>query len=351
MHAPFFVLAEGFADLKAAKTARSLLHYRAADIPAVIAADHAGQSAQAVFGCGGSIPIVSSVSAARAVGSARALFLGTAPPGGNLPPQWRTHIRDALRVGLHIVSGLHAFLADDPEFAPMAAQSGAQLIDLRRCDFKSLPTRTGLRPDCLRVHTVGTDCNLGKMVTAIELTRALKERARDAVFVATGQTGMMLADNGLPIDAVVADFVSGAAEHLVLQHQRPQRICVFEGQGSLTQPLFSAVTLGLLHGLQPHALILCHEPGRIVHRHTNVPIPPLADVIDLYQRIASVVHPAKVIGIALNSSNLPSEQAFATLKQQLTAQLGLPVCDVLRERSAAPLADAVEALIRCEMSG
>ena len=192
---------------------------------------------------------------------ANALLVGIAPPGGKLPPHWRPILLEAVHRRLTVISGLHEFLADDAELARAAASTGAELIDLRRNDEHDVADRQGIRAGCLRIHTVGNDCSCGKMVAAVELSRGLVRAGVDAAFVATGQTGILVAGSGCPIDRVIADFLSGAAEKLVLANQHHD-VIVVEGQGSLFHPRYSGVTLGLLHGLMPHGLVLCYEMGR-----------------------------------------------------------------------------------------
>ncbi len=197
----------------------------------------------------------------------------------------------------------------------------------------------GLREACLRILTVGHDCSVGKMVTSMELTRALKQRGHDAKFVATGQTGIMVEGDGCPIDRVIGDFVSGAAEKLVLNNQHHE-ILVIEGQGSLIHPSYSAVTLGLLHGSSPHGLIMCFEVGReTVTGVPHVKIPPLAKMIELNETMASVLQPCRVIGIAMNGRRVSADEA-ARLRDQLCDQFQIPVCDVIRD-GPGPLAEAV----------
>ena len=240
---------------------------------------------------------------------------------------------------MDVVSGLHDFLADDPEFSAAAALRGVQLIDVRRNRERQVAERIGLRDDCLRIHTVGHDCSVGKMVTAIEVTNELKRRGRDAKFLATGQTGIMVEGDGVPVDCVVADFVSGAIEQLILKHQHHE-ILLIEGQGSLVHPAYSGVTLGLLHGCAPHGLILCYEIGR--ETITGVPsmrIPPLAEIKRLNEVMANVMRPCQVIGIAVNSRQVSAAEAAAE-RARVRAELRLPVCDVFRD-GPQELADAV----------
>jgi uncharacterized NAD-dependent epimerase/dehydratase family protein len=332
----YIVLTEGHSEPHAAKTACSVIRYRTSEVLAVLDSQQHGRTTQEVLAVGGSIPFVDSLAAAP---EANTLLIGIAPVGGKIPATWRAIILQAIERGMDIVSGLHDFLADDPEFAAAAARQGIQLIDVRRNRERQVAERIGLRDDCLRIHTVGHDCSVGKMVTAIEVTNELKRRGRDAKFLATGQTGIMVEGDGVPVDCVVADFVSGAIEQLVLRHQHHE-ILLIEGQGSLVHPAYSGVTLGLLHGCAPQGLILCYEIGR--ETITGVPgmrIPPLSEILRLNEVMANVMCPCRVIGIAMNS-RLVDAAAAAAERERVRTDLQLPVCDVFRD-GPQELADAV----------
>ncbi|MCE9526420.1 MAG: NAD-dependent epimerase/dehydratase family protein, partial [Planctomycetales bacterium] len=227
----------------------------------------------------------------------------------------------------------------DPEFSAAAAKSGVKLTDIRKNSEKSIARRVGLRPDCLRVHTVGHDCSIGKMVVSVEVTNGLKKKGQDAKFIATGQTGIMIEGDGLPIDCIVADFVSGSAEKLVLENQHHD-ILLVEGQGSLVHPSYSGVTLSLLHGCAPQALILCYEIGRDrVTGVESVAIPPLAKIQNIFEVMANIHQRCEVIGIGVNSRRVNAAEA-AKERERVRAEFGLPVCDVLRD-GPEELVDAV----------
>ena len=221
--------------------------------------------------------------------------------GGKIPAAWRAHPAGRHRsAGWMSCPACMIFWPTMPNSPPRRAH-GVQLIDVRRNRERDVAQRVGLRDDCLRIHTVGHDCSVGKMVTAIEVTNELKRRGRDAKFLASGQTGIMVEGDGVPVDCVVADFVSGAIEQLVLQHQHHE-ILLIEGQGSLVHPAYSGVTLGLLHGCSPHGLILCYEIGReTITGVPGMPIPPLAEIKRLNEIMANVMQPCQVIGISMNS--------------------------------------------------
>lgn len=323
------ILTEGNTDPNSAKTASSVIRYRPDEVVAVLDSTQAGRPVQELLNVGGSIPIVSNLDEAE---GANTLLIGIAPLGGKVPESWRQIILDAIARKMDIVSGLHEFLGDDPEFLAAATKAGVSIQDVRRNQFRQVARKESLDPSCLRVHTVGHDCSVGKMVTAIELSDRLQQAGVDAKFVATGQTGIMIEGDGLPIDCVTADFISGAAEQLVLDNQHHE-VLLIEGQGSLVHPSYSGVTLGLLHGCAPQAMILCYELGREnVTGLEHVGIPPLASVKDLYETMASVMTPSNVIGIAMNSQSVDDEAASRE-RERIRAEFGLPVCDVIRHGS------------------
>lgn len=330
------ILTEGHTNPHTAKTAAGVIRYRRSEVVAVLDSTQAGRTAGPLLGVGADVPIIARLDE---VPGADTLLIGIAPPGGKIPPSWRTIILDALRRRMHVVSGLHDFLSDDPEFQQAAREAGVTIYDVRKNQEKTIARRRGIRPDCLRIHTVGHDCSVGKMLTAIEVTLGLKRRGVDAKFIATGQTGIMIEGDGLPIDCIVADFVSGAAEKLVLQNQHHE-VLVIEGQGSLVHPSYSGVTLSLLHGCLPHALILCYEVGRTrVTGVEHVPIPPLAEIKRLNEIMAGIYMPTRVIAVAMNSSKVSADEAEAE-RQRVRADLGVPVCDVVRH-GVDELVDAV----------
>jgi uncharacterized NAD-dependent epimerase/dehydratase family protein len=334
------ILTDGYNDAHTAKTAINVLRYKAEDVVAVLDRGSAGRTAQELLGAGGALPVVGALADAP---RANSLLLGIAPPGGKIPPAWRPIILEAIGRKMSVVSGLHEFLADDPEFARAAAAAGVRLVDVRRNDEHDVSHRQGIREDCLRVQTVGNDCSIGKMVAAVEVVAGLKRRGVDAKFVATGQTGMLIEGDGCCVDRVISDFVAGAAEKLVLASQHHQ-VMVIEGQGSLFHPRYSCVTLGLLHGSIPHALVLCYEMGRrVFFGMEQFALPPLDKVRRFYEDAASIMHPCRVIGLAVNGQKFNDEQV-ASECDAVSRRLGLPACDVLRH-GPEKLVDAVLQLL------
>lgn len=267
--------------------------------------------------------------AAAADRGARSLLIGVAPIGGALPPHWVHALVEALEAGLDIVSGLHMRLTDIPAIATAAARLGRQLHDVRHAEG-ALTIATGVRRSGRRLLTVGTDCALGKKYTALALTRALRARGVAADFRATGQTGIMIAGEGIAIDAVVADFIAGAAE-VLSPAAAPDHWDIIEGQGALFHPAYAGVTLGLLHGSQADALVLCHDPTRITTSFfPDYPLPSLEDAIASYLPLARRTNPAaRFVGVALNTSSLTLDTARAFAAEQ-SAQLGIPVFDPMR---------------------
>lgn len=334
------LLTEGFSTPFYAKTAMSLLRYRREDVVAVLDAGENHKCAEDLFGIGDTTPVVASLDSL----DADAVFLGTASIGGKLPATYRSHILSALARGIDVVSGLHDFLSDDPEFRAAEIANGCRLIDVRRNNEKTTSSGQPFRSGCLRIHTVGQDCTLGKMVASLEVQRELARRNVDAQFVATGQTGIMVSGDGVPVDCVVSDFVNGAVEALVRRNQNHD-VLLIEGQGSISHPSFSAVTMGLLHGCAPDGLIYCYEVGRRAVKGLNeVPLLPHRTMIDAYKANAALRQPARMIGIAMNSRHVSPDEADAEC-ERIEAEFGLPVCDVYRH-GAAPLADAVLSLKR-----
>ncbi|MFL5493160.1 MAG: DUF1611 domain-containing protein [Gemmatimonadales bacterium] len=339
----YLIVADGDFGPMTSKTANSVIRYLPDRIVAVLDRQHAGQTVRDVLGFGGAIPIVGSMRAGLAL-EPTAVLIGIAPQGGRLPEEWREWLAEALDHGCDLWSGLHTFLSDDPILAAKARSSGRKLFDLRRPPA-DLPIASGLakQVEPLVVLTVGTDCNVGKMTAQLQLTRRLNERGIRTRFVATGQTGIMIEGWGIAVDAVVADFIAGAAERLVLEGSPDADVVLVEGQGSINHPGYSGVTLGLLHGACPDALILCHQSSREYigdyRKEAWLRIPPLAEYIRLYETMGSAVHPTKVIGISLNTYDLSESEALSQC-ERAARETGLPVTDPVRF-DPGPLLDAV----------
>jgi uncharacterized NAD-dependent epimerase/dehydratase family protein len=268
-----------------------------------------------------------SEAAARGAGS---LVIGVAPVGGALPPAWWPTLFEALAAGLDVVSGMHTRLRDVPGLAAEAALRGRQLFDVRHAD-RRFAAGTGLKRSGRRLLTVGMDCAIGKKYTALTLARDLAARGVAATFRATGQTGIMIAGSGIAIDAVVADFIAGAAEWLSPANA-PDHWDIVEGQGSLFHPAYAGVTLGLVHGTQPDALVLCHDPLRAtIEDYPHCALPGIAEAMRQYLTAARVTNPAaRFVGISLDTSRLDAarrEQVCRALQDEHR----LPVIDPLRD--------------------
>ncbi len=340
------ILAEGRFTAHDAKTAVGVLRYRPGEVVAVLDSTRAGRTASECVATGGTTPVVATLAEAAARG-ADALMIGVAPQGGRLPEPWRAVVRDALARGWDVLSGLHETLALDPEFATAARAGGGTIHDVRRPPARTpIAARRARGLDALVVLTVGSDCNVGKMTASLELVAELRARGVRAAFVATGQTGIFCADHGIAVDAVPADFVAGFAEELVLAAAREADVVIVEGQGALHHPGYSGVTLGLLHGSCPAAMILCHEAGRETVRRPggagdpgDPVIPPLAALVGVYEEAAGWVHPARMLGVALDTHTLTPAAARAAVGDA-TRLTGLPACDPVRDGAGA-LADAV----------
>ncbi len=325
----FVILTEGNTHPNPAKLAAGLLRYRRKSVVALLDSQAAGQDAGALMGVGQGIPIVANLLEAIAL-SANTLVLGITPPGGQMPEKWRPILHEALSQGLDIISGMHFFLNKETEWQKLAEKNKATITDLRKVpDDLSVNKCQAPLQSCFRVHTVGTDCNCGKKVTALELDAAFRAKGYDSVFVATGQSGIAISGKGLAMDHVISDFVSGAAERLVLDN-KDHEFLFLEGQGAITHPLYSGVTLSMLHGFAPNACILCHQHDRTIMRGTpSTRVPHIVTAIDLYERLAAPVFPTTVVGISVNTVGLDDDQAKLAL-DQIYIQTGLPVTDVVR---------------------
>ncbi|HET9654874.1 MAG TPA: DUF1611 domain-containing protein [Kineosporiaceae bacterium] len=314
-----------------AKTAHGVLRYGSREVVAVVDDVHAGKVATEVMPyCDRPVPVVADVAAAHALG-ATVLLVGIAPAGGKLTPAWRAALLTAIGLGMDIEAGLHTTLADDPELAAAAAVQGVRVRDLRLSpDGLDVPLGPQHRVPARVVHSVGSDCAIGKMSVTLELDRAARARGLASVFVATGQTGIAIAGWGLAVDHVISDYIAGAAERLVRDGAARGDLLWVEGQGSLLHPAYSGVTLGLLHGSAPDALVLCHKAGSTaVDGYPATPIPPLPEVIAAYESAVSWVRPARVVAIGLNTAGLDEENARAQI-EAVGGQTGLPTDDVVR---------------------
>jgi len=320
------ILGEGFSDdPHYGKTMRGIISYGPDPVVAIVdskrpGADHNG------------IPIVPTVADALQYGPTVAV-VGVATQGGRFPPAWRDLLKAAIAAGLAVESGLHEFISDDSELVALARTHGVELRDLRKPPpGLNVPTGANLEVDAKIVLTVGSDCAIGKKTVAVELDREARRRGLKSVFVPTGQTGVAIAGWGIAVDAVVSDFLAGAAEQLVVEGaRRGGKLLFVEGQGSLVHPLYSGVTLGLVHGSAPHAFVLCHRAGTTeIEGCPGHPIPPLADLVELHERISLPARKAKVACVAVNTADLADDDDARAAIAEIAASTELPTDDPVR---------------------
>ncbi len=264
---------------------------------------------------------------------AQSMVIGIANVGGVIPPQWMPVLREALEAGLDLIGGMHSRLADIPELGDLASKLGRKLIDVRRPP-EGLPIATGRKRSGKRLLTVGTDCALGKKYTALAIAEGFKARGVAADFRASGQTGILIAGGGIPMDAVVADFAAGAAEQLS-PDAAPDHWDVIEGQGSLFHPAFAGVSLALLHGSQPDLFVICHEPGReSLLGMTGFKLPTIEAVIEQTVAMGRLTNPQiRCGGVSLNTARLDDDAAAALIEAE-SDRLGLAVADPMRRGAA-----------------
>jgi uncharacterized NAD-dependent epimerase/dehydratase family protein len=320
------ILGEGYShDPHYGKTMFGIIRYGPDPVVAIVDSQRAGAEHEG-------IPVVASVEEALPL-SPTVAIVGVATAGGRFPPAWRKLLGQCIVNGLDVESGLHEFLSDDPQLTGLAERHGVTLRDLRKPPKDlNVPTGANLEVPARIVLTVGSDCAIGKKTVAVELDREARLRGLASVFVPTGQTGIEIAGWGIAVDAVVADFLAGAAERLVVEGAgRGGELLFVEGQGSLVHPMYSGVTLGLIHGAAPHAFVLCHKAGATeIEGCPGHPIPPLEELVRLHEDIALRRRRAKVACIALNTSDLESDADARKAVEAVAAETGLPTDDPVR---------------------
>ncbi len=313
---PYLLYLGGAGDELTIKTARGLAHWR----PEWCLGQQRRSDCRQTLGLPDMTPVQ-----AKAAG-VDTMVIGTANAGGVMAPETVADIVEALESGLNVIAGLHQKLRDNAEIVAAARRNGRVLFDARE-STRHIPVGNGRRRAGRRLLTVGTDCSVGKMYTTLALERSMRQRGLAADFRATGQTGIFIAGDGIPVDAVISDFISGAAE-LISPARDDGGWDLIEGQGSLFHPSYAGVSLGLLHGAQADALVLCHEPTR---RHmrglAHYPIPDLKLCLEANLAAARLTSPGvQAVGVALNTSNLPERQALAACRE-ISDRLGLPCQD------------------------
>lgn len=322
------LLCEGNFDSHNAKTATGPLRWCPQDVAAVIDSKTAGRDPGDLVGFGHGVPIVATLDEAIALGGNQ-LVIGVANLGGFLVPGFRPVIVEALKRGCDVVCGLHEILSEDPELAALAEEHGATIYDLRLVPKVPCGTNQARRVPNRRILTVGTDCNCGKMFATLSLVEEFRRRGLDAAFAATGQTGILVSGGGYCIDRAISDFAAGIAERLVLDNADREWLFI-EGQGSIDHPSYSGVTLSLLHGTAPQALVLCHVHSRSNRRHDEgTPLMPAREIIPLYETISTPILPAKVVGVSVITRGLSEADARREL-DRVEDDVCLPATDPVR---------------------
>jgi uncharacterized NAD-dependent epimerase/dehydratase family protein len=330
----YLVLAEGRSgDPHYGKTMRGVVRYSADPVVAILDSERAGETYEG-------IPIVATVNDALCFNPTTAL-VGVATQGGRFPPAWRELLKSSIAKGLDLENGLHEYVSDDPELVELARRHNVTIRDLRKPpEGLNVPTGENLQVPARIVLTVGSDCAIGKMTVALELDREAQRRGLASVFVPTGQTGIAIAGWGISVDAVVSDFVAGAAEQLVVEGAARGDLLWVEGQGALLHPAYSGVTLGLIHGSAPHAFVLCHLAGATeIEGFPGHALTSLKELIALHEAISLPARKAPVAAIALNTRQLGDDDAHAAVAEA-EAETGLPADDPVRF-GAGKLVDAV----------
>jgi len=313
-----------------AKTAVGILRYGTDEVIAVLDRNNAGDRVRDHVPDVQDAPIVSGMAEVEA--SIDALVVGIAPIGGGFDESWRADVRTAMERGADVIAGLHYFLEDDEEFAALAAEHDVDIWDVRKPP-EDLTVAEGVADtvDAEVITTVGTDCSTGKMTASMELVEAARAAGHDAAMVPTGQTGIMIEGWGIPVDRVISDFAAGAVEQLVLEKGDEQDYLVVEGQGSLTHPAYSGVTLSILHGSMPEKLVLCHVAGReAIHGYESFEMPTLSEYVDLYESVAAPVAETDVVAGMLHTGAMESDAAAREAVEEYSQSLGLPATDPVR---------------------
>jgi uncharacterized NAD-dependent epimerase/dehydratase family protein len=347
------ILTEGQFGPHHGKTAMGVIRYGADPIAAVLDSSIAGRNVREWLP-DKDIPAVATLGEALALPEPPdTLLIGIAPTGGKLPESWRATILEAIDAGMDVHSGLHTFLGEDPEFSAAAHAKGVQIVDYRRPPERKetavgRPHGRGKRV----ILTVGTDCAIGKMSVALELRKSALAQGDKAVFVPTGQTGMMIDGWGVAVDRVISDFVQGTVEWMLEEGESRGDWLIVEGQGSLDHPAYSSVTLGLIHGATPHAMVMVHKPGLAEHDWDHVddrsfPLANLPEFIRLHESVARLVAPSKVVAVALNTMLYPSDDDARRVIDEIAAETGLPTDDPVRfgaDRLWPAIREATDAL-------
>ena len=291
-----------------------LIRYRENEVLAVIDKTKTGSTCQEELGYGGNIPVVESFEACKSM-NPDTLVIGNASQGGFISDEYRLEVINAIKYGCNIISGMHHFINDDPEFSTLAKEKGISLTDLRRPPSPpNFPRGSWQNREIPVLLIVGTDCDTGKMTTGWEMTQRLKARGHRVVFIGTGQTGILLSGSGVPIDAVTADFMAGEIEHEIDKCNSDTELIIVEGQGALTNQYYAGVTLGLLHGAMPDYMVMTHDPGRL-DDVTEHPMAKMRHVMDLHIDLMKNFKDSKFVGINLLTFTLSDSDARAEIER------------------------------------
>ncbi len=322
------VLAEGMFTDAHGKTAHGVVRYIPEQVVAVIDSTLAGKICKEVVGYGGDIPIISSIEEGLKF-NPDTLVIGIALVGGVLPEEWKKFIIKAIKYKLNVINGLHTFLTDDKDIIRYARRYGVEVIDLRKPpDIYHVACGKWKKIKSKVILSIGTDCAIGKKSAVFEIYRVFRKMGKRADFIATGQTGMLIGGKGVAIDAVKSDFVAGVMELEVVKSARRHDYIFIEGQGALTNQGYSSVTMGLIHGVMPDAMILCHEIGRTID-HFGDPIHDFESIIKLHEMVVGLYKKSRVIGMNLITENVPEDEALKEIKR-MERKLKMPVDDTVR---------------------
>ena len=328
LHRRMVILAEGQFGHHTSKTANGVIRFIPEQVAAVIDSRNAGKTTNDIIGAGGKIPVVTSLDDAMQY-APNALLIGIAPPGGMLPDIFKAVIRQAIKNELDILNGLHSFVGEDRELVKLAEKHDVKIVDYRRPPKQLRIASMRWRERSARVVlSVGIDANIGKKSTALALSKDFQQRGYRADFIATGQTGMIITGNGVCVDAIPSDFVSGAIEDMVMESSRDHNIIFVEGQGSLVHQGYSAVATGIMHGAMPDAMILSLEVNRDRNDYDMV-YPDVRRVIKLHEDMVSIYRPTMVTGISLVTYGLEEDAARESIAQ-MQQETGLPTVDPIR---------------------
>lgn len=320
---------EKFSPLES-KTANAAIIYLTNQVLAVIDSTQANKTSQDVLGYGGSIPVLKSIEEGLKL-KPTALLIGIAPPGGRLPESWKQMIRTSLENGLNIYSGLHTILNDDEEFKNLAKKYNCKITDWRKIPERYEVVTNGnyLTRNAKTILSVGVDCNIGKMTTTLQIYHDFLKKGFRADFIGTGQTGIMISGKGIAVDSIISDYIAGGIELCIDESDKLGFDFIFvEGQGALTHHGYSGVTMGLIHGTMPDAMILCHQPTRKVDNY-NLSLPSLKKLIDLHEGIVKFFKETKIVGVGLNSIGLSDEESMR-VADEIQKETGLPTIDTFR---------------------